>query len=176
VAYLYCNYKAQNQTAVNFIGSLLQQLIQRLPAIPSDIISIYKQHVRQQTRLSLAEYSRLLQSQVQRFSKVYVIIDALDEYPRGYGISDFLPEIRKLPNTHLLVTSRSVADIQREFAEESCLEIRACDTDVKDYIEARIAGEPQMVRHIKADPSLRTAILDTIIQKANGMYVTEDPY
>jgi hypothetical protein len=173
VAYLYCNYKAQNQTTINFVASLLQQLIQRLPAIPSNIISIYKQHIHKQTRPSLAEYSRLLQSQVRQFSKVYIIIDALDEYPQGYGINDLLPEIRKLPNIHLLVTSRFVADIEHEFAEASCLKICAHDKDVKNYIETRISEEPLMVRHIKMDPTLRTAILDTITEKANGMYVTE---
>jgi len=172
VAYLYCNYKEQNQTAVNFIASLLQQLIQRLPAIPGNITSLYKQYIRRQTRPSLAEYSMLLQSQVGQFPRVFIVVDALDEYPHGYGIKDFLPEIRKLlPSAHLLVTSRYVEDIKREFAEASCLDIRAHDEDVKHYIEARITGEPQILRHIQADPSIQNSIVGTIIQKSNGMYV-----
>lgn len=71
------------------------------------------------------------------------------------------------------MTSRFVADIEREFAEAICLEIRAHDKDVNDYLRARIAENPQMLRHIKADPTLQNAIVDTIIQKANGMYVTK---
>ena len=173
VAYVYCNYKERDQTPINLVASLLQQLIQSQPAIPRDIVSICKDHIHKKTRPSLAEYSRLLQSQVQRFSEVYIIIDALDECTEVYGINNFLPEIRKLlPNIHLLVTSRFVSNIEREFAEASRLEIRANETDIRDYIEARIAAQPQMMRHIEADPTLRNALLDTIIQKADGMYVT----
>ena len=89
------------------------------------------------------------------------------------GIRGFLPEVRKLPtNTHLLVTSRYSRDIEHEFENAACLKIYASDEDVKSYVKARIEEQPQLVRHIRADPTLRSTILDTIVQTASGMYVT----
>ena len=79
VAYIYCNYKEQNQTAINLVASLLQQLVQGQSVISNDIIAIYRRHSRKQTRPSFAEYSELLESEAHRFSKVFIVIDALDE-------------------------------------------------------------------------------------------------
>ncbi|KAI9773768.1 MAG: hypothetical protein M1839_002001 [Geoglossum umbratile] len=172
VAYIYGNYKEQNQTAVNLIGCLLRQLVQLKPDIPDDIASIYRHHVRKQTRLWLAEYSNLLQLQVRRFSKVYFVIDALDEYSENDGIRGFLPEVLKLlPDIHLLVTSRYNASI--EFALEGVdrLEIRASDEDIRCYLNARIKAHPQFARFTTADSTLQNTILDTIIQKADGMFL-----
>ena len=73
---------------------------------------------------------------------------------------------------HLLVTSRYITDIQHEFEKTTRLEIYASDDDVKSYVKARIEEQPQLVRHIRADPTLRSIISDTIVRKANGMYVT----
>ena len=173
IAYIYCNYKEQNQTVINLIASLLQQLVQGQSVVSDDIIAAYKRHSHKQTRPSLAEYSELLQSEVRRFSKVFIVIDALDECSEGGGIRGFLPEIRKLPsNMHLLVTSRYITDIEDEFEKVARLEIRASNEDVKSYVEARIEEQPQLVCHVRADPTLRSAIVDTIVQKAGGMYVT----
>lgn len=173
VAYIYCNYKEQNQTAINLAASLLQQIVQGQPVVSDDIITIYNQHRRKQTRPSLAEYLKLLQSEIHHFSKVFIVIDALDECLDREGIRSFLPELQKLPpNTHLLVTSRYIRDIEHEFEKAARLEIYARDEDVKSYVEARMGEQHQLVRHIEADPTLRSTISDAIVQKANGMYVT----
>jgi len=172
IAYIYCSYKEPNQTAINLIGSLLRQLIHAQSTIPDDIVRLYRYHLHQQTRPRLAEYSKLLQSEVRRFSKAFIIIDALDECSESDGIRGLLPEVQKLlPDIYLLVTSRHIGNIERGFEGVNRLEIRASDADVKDYLNARIEQDPQLARHIKADPTLRYTILNTIIQKTNGMYV-----
>jgi hypothetical protein len=171
VAYIYDNYREQNQTAVNLIRCLLRQLVQIRFDMPDDIASIYRHHVRKRTRLWLAEYSNLLQLQVRRFSKVYFVIDALDECSESDGIRGFLPEVLKLlPDIHLLVTSRHNSSI--EFALEGAgrLEIRASNEDIRCYLSARIKGHLQFARFTTTDSTLQNAILDTIIQKADGMY------
>ena len=170
VACIYCNYKEQNQTTINLVASLLQQLIQGQLTLSDDIITIYRRHTRKQTRPSLTEYSELLQSVTRRFSKVFIVVDALDECSVRNGSRGFLSELRKLPpNIHLLVTSRYTGDIEHEFAEAACLEISALDEDIRKYIETRIKTQPQLIHHIKVDPTIRGTILDTIVQKADGM-------
>jgi hypothetical protein len=58
-------------------------------------MSLYCHHNEKQkeTRPNLDELSKLLQSEVQRHSNVFIIIDALDECPEK---ESFLAEIRKL--------------------------------------------------------------------------------
>jgi hypothetical protein len=152
---------------------LLQQLTARRSEISDDINTLYQDRIKKQTRPSLADYSRLLQSEIRNFSRVFIVIDALDECSENDGIREgFLGEVRKLlPNICLLVTSRPIANLEHEFENATHLEIHASDEDIKRYLEAQIERQPQLARHIKADPTLRDAILNNIIKKANGMYV-----
>jgi hypothetical protein len=172
IAYIYCSYKEQeDQTAVNLIASLLQQLVQRNHVISNDIMSLYHYHKQKQTRPTAGKWSKLLESEVRRLSKVFIVIDALDECPESNGTRDnFLAEIRKLqPITHLLVTSRHIPTIEREFEKAARVEIRASDEDVRRYLERRIESGGRLVRLLKADPALQATIANTIVENAKGM-------
>ncbi len=41
-AYIYCNYKEQDQSPISFIGSLLQHIVEQRGIVSEDIRSIYK--------------------------------------------------------------------------------------------------------------------------------------
>ena len=172
IAYIYCSYKEQeDQTVVNLIASLLQQLIQSNSTISNEISSLYHDHIKKQKRPTLDQWFKLLQSEVQRFSKVFIIIDALDECPESKGTRDsFLAEIRKLqPSIHLLVTSRHIPTIECEFEKAAQVEIRARDEDVRRYLERRIKREHRLISLVKVDLALQETIINTIVEKAKGM-------
>jgi hypothetical protein len=155
----------------------LQQLVQKDPVISDDIVSLYRQHSKKQTRPTLDEMSKLLQSKVHhllevcRLSEVFIIIDALDECPESNGTRDsFVAEIRKLqPITHLLVTSRHISTIEREFEKAAWVEIHATGEDIGRYIESRIRSEGRLLRLLKANPALQAKITNTVIENAKGM-------
>lgn len=172
IASIYCSYKEQReQTTTNLIGSLVQQLVQRHTIVPDDVRKLYKYHIRTRTRPSLQEFSNLLHSQLHKFSKTFVIIDALDECPES-NRETLITKILKLQSgIHLLVTSRHIAGIECLFENAARLEILAKDEDVKGYLESRIAREGRLKLHVKSDPTLRDAIIDTIVEKASGMFV-----
>ena len=172
--FLYCSYKEQvEQTPVNLIASLLQQLVLHRSIIPDELEDLYNSHVDKKSRPSLKECSKLLQAEIGRFSKIFIIIDALDEYIERDGTRDtLLNELRHLPfNIGLLVTSRYVSTIEYGFNSDRNLEIRANDRDVERYLKSRIARSSQLARHIKADPGLESDIVATIVKNAQGMYV-----
>ncbi|KAI9774337.1 MAG: hypothetical protein M1840_004231 [Geoglossum simile] len=172
VAYVYCNYKEQGvQTAVNLIASLLQQVVQRNPVISEKIISTYQRYLGKKTRPPLDEWSDLLQIEARRFSKVLIAIDALDECPESNDTrATFLAEIRKLqPNIHLLVTSRHIPTIEREFGSAAHIEIRASDRDIRRYLESRIRGGSRLARNVEGDPALQELIVNAITERADGM-------
>ena len=141
-----------------------------------DIRDIHNTHRSMQTRPSVAEYSSMLRKVVNGFSRVYILIDALDEYTEENGTRKvLLKEIQGLqPSVHLLATSRWVPNIQREFQEiegSLQLEIRAREEDIKCYLKARISQVTRLKRHIGEDRELQKTILDTIVETCQGMYV-----
>jgi hypothetical protein len=170
IAYIYCSYKEQeDQTADKLIASLLQQLVQRKPAVSDEIVSLHRCYIKEGTRPTLSKWSELLQLEARRLSKVFIIIDALDECLESTRDS-FLVEIRKLlPSIHLLVTSRHNITIKPEFERAAHVEIRASDEDVKKYLKDRIESERQLVRQVRKDSALQGTVINTIMENAKGM-------
>lgn len=172
IACIYCSYKEQHeQTTTDFIAGLLQQIVHRLTMVPDDVRNLYKTHTRTRTHPSTREFSNLLQSNLHKLSKTFVILDGLDECLEN-NREGLITEIQKLPSSvHLLVTSRHIADIERLFENAARLEILAKDEDVRRYLEGRIAGERRLSRIINSDPTLQDPVINTIVEKAKGMFV-----
>jgi hypothetical protein len=173
IAYISCSYKEQDcQTDSNLITRLLQQLAQTNPLILNKVSLLYRDHIEKQTRPTLNEWSILLQSEAGRFSEIFMIIDALDECS-DYTRESLLSVIQKLPNIHLLVTSRHILTIEREFKGKfentTSVEIRASDEDVRRYLENRIKREHRLASHVEADPTLKETIINTIAEKTKGI-------
>jgi hypothetical protein len=159
------------QTPANLVANLLRQLVLPQPVIPDELKALYESHARNGTRPSLGEYSKLLQTAVESFSKVLIVIDALDEYPITGGARDtLLAEIRKLqPRACFLVTSRDIPNIERELQGACHLEIRASDEDMKGYLREHISSSSDLTGYTKEDPKLYDDIITTIVEKAQGM-------
>ena len=179
IAFIYCSYKEQtDQNVTNLIASLLQQLIQRHSVVPNKVRSFYEQHISKRTRPTFAECCELLRSELTGCSRAFIIVDALDECNEINGTrSGLIAELLNLPPTaYLLVTSRHVLSIEDKLNQSPRLEIRASDTDVRIYLEDRIQKESRLKRHVQADPSLRNSIIDTIVEKVQGMSVSHLEY
>jgi Cdc6-like AAA superfamily ATPase len=77
VAYLYCNFNRQDEQKLeDLLASLLKQLAQ---SRPENVESLYDQHKAERTRPSASEFSTVLQSVAATYSRVFIIVDALDE-------------------------------------------------------------------------------------------------
>lgn len=170
---MYCNYKEKDvQTLVNLIGSLWMQLNQNNASISTDAEDLYKSHVNKGTHPTLDEVSNVLQSELSRYSKVFVVIDALDEFSAGDQFqAALLTELRALqPVVNLLVTSRFVDNIKRQFGGMPMLEISASPEDVQTYVVNRITQSERLSRHVSKDTALREEIIQTVVGNAQKMY------
>lgn len=174
IAFIYCDYKEQEQqTLINLISSLLQQLVEQQPFVPDEIRSLWKQHTHLRTRPGLAEITRLFQSTAGTFSKIFIVIDALDE-SNEIARNDLITEIEKLSQSlpvHLMGTSRHVASIKHLFRGSVQLEIKATDSDIRAYIRTEINRRERLKRFVQADSSLQEKIETRIASKAQGMSV-----
>lgn len=172
IAWVYCNYKEKSQqTLGNLIGSLLKQLVQRHSSVRSHFKDLYEKHRNQGTRPKHDEVAHALRSVIGSYSKTFIVVDALDECTEESGIrSDLLKQLRSLPgNVNLMITSRYLSAIEREFEGDMRLDIHATREDVARYVNGRIPQEHRLLRHVEADPTLQDAIVDTIVNNAKGM-------
>jgi len=170
VVFLYCNYKErEDHTLPNLMASILHQLLQSLPSVSEEIRLLYNHHKKRMTRPSLNDLSALIRGRVAAYSKVFLVVDALDECTED-SRSDLVTEVHRLPvGVHFLCTSRFVPDIENIFRAASRIEIRANDEDVRRYLEAQLQKESRLKRHVDAEPHLREEIVSTIIVKVQGM-------
>ncbi|KAH8728255.1 hypothetical protein GQ44DRAFT_599760, partial [Phaeosphaeriaceae sp. PMI808] len=139
VAYLYCNFQQQGkQKAQDLLESLLKQLAQGLSSLPDTVKWLHGKHKDKTTRPSFDEISKTLQSVAAIYSRVFIIVDALDEC---HCRTKFLSEIFSLQaqaGANIFATSRPIPDIEGEF--KGCLtrEILASDGDVCRYLDGHM--------------------------------------
>ncbi|KAI9773365.1 MAG: hypothetical protein M1840_007580 [Geoglossum simile] len=175
VVYIYCSYQPQQeQKPEDLLLSILKQLAQKRPAMPPDIKCLHEHHKTDRIRPAFDEIVKVLHSTIKLFSRVFVIIDALDEYYalNNEGLKRLLSGVFSLQHQSqlsLLATSRSVAEITSQF--EGCIskEIQAQDDDVLRYVNEQI---PQLLRsHISRHPDVQIAIRGAIVKAASGMFL-----
>ncbi|KAL8831035.1 MAG: hypothetical protein Q9191_001102 [Dirinaria sp. TL-2023a] len=172
IAYVYCNYKEQDtQRPENLLASVWRQLIDDQADLGDSIRRQYSTHVDKGTRPKLKEIADELRKETDRFQKVYVFIDALDELTDEQTRETFIDQFQAFSNICLMVTSRYFESLARLFKNAAILEIAAHATDVQRYVTGRIAQGGRLSRHIKADATLEKAIGDSVVKNADKMFL-----
>ncbi|KAJ7066788.1 hypothetical protein B0H15DRAFT_794335, partial [Mycena belliarum] len=172
VACIYLNHKETvAQTLVNLLASIWKQLAVSKPLDPS-VHALYKRHRQRDIRPSLEEIAEILQILIAQTSQVYIVVDALDEYPEQQRLA-LLDQLSMLlgPTTRLMITSRPHVDFHDTFPDLLAVEIRATDEDILGYIDRQIHLAPRLSKHVHIQPKLRDEIKSCIPSKANGMFL-----
>jgi hypothetical protein len=173
IAYLYCNFRRQDeQKADDLLASLLKQLSQERASLPDSVKALYKKHKGKRTRPSFDEISKTFQSVTAMFSKVFIIIDALDECRTTDGCRTrllteiFLAQAKSRAN--VFATSRFLPEITERFEGSILLEIRASEEDVRQYLDGCMFRLPAFVSR---SPDLQEEIKTGIVLLVKGMCV-----
>ena len=169
VIYAYCYYKERSQQSLpNILGGLLKQLLSLRNTISADVKALYKVCQDQRRNRTLDEISSLFRAELQRYSKVFIIVDALDEYSGDQkDCGSMLAELEKLrEHSNMMLTSRFVAPYIDAFCGASRVTIAAKDRDVRRFLESQIATLP---RFVKANLELQELIIQTITEAVEGM-------
>jgi Cdc6-like AAA superfamily ATPase len=173
VAYIYCNYKQQHEQLLeNLLASLLRQLAEGKPDLPHDIKLLHNRYKEKRSRPSVDEISAVLQSVATQYSRVFIVIDALDEcHGNGNCKEKLLSEISILQakcGINFFATSRSIPDTTQRFDQGLKIEIRAEKQDVEKYVNSHIRELPSVVRK---NPQIQKEIISGIVNSIDGMYV-----
>ncbi|KAK6527593.1 hypothetical protein TWF694_004577 [Orbilia ellipsospora] len=172
IGYIYCNFQQQDEhQAENLLTSLLKQLIQGQSSLPGVVETLYNRH-KKGTRPQLNEIMETLKSVVNLYSRVFIVVDALDECQPSHNCRwRFLSEIFSLQakyNVNIFATSRHVPEIQEKFNGSTLLEVRASTDDVRRYLDGRMH---ELATCVRSNPELQEEIKTKIVKAVDGMFL-----
>ncbi|RSL94266.1 hypothetical protein CDV31_014396 [Fusarium ambrosium] len=187
LAYVYCDYANKEQSALDYVGALLCQLISLSDEVSPEVTALYNDHKPGSSPLRplLEGYELVLGAEVSRFDSVYIIVDALDEC-RDDDEGEFQSSTKvrvsetfgKLGETvHLLFTSReehpptSLTDRRVPIAT---MKVTATDEDIRTYVRAQIKRRESLKCY--TDTELGEMIEIVITRKAAGMFLPAKLY
>ncbi|KIW67300.1 hypothetical protein PV04_06564 [Phialophora macrospora] len=178
IGFIYCNFRRNDEQRIeDLLASLLKQLARSQSSLPDSVKTLYDRHKDKNTRPSSDEISRALQFVVTLYSRVFIVIDALDECQISDGCrSNLLSRIFSLQaetGINFFATSRSIPDIEREFTGYPSREIIASEEDVRRYLDGHISQLPAFVSKI---PNLQEEIKSEITEAVAGMFLLAQLY
>lgn len=167
IAYIYFNYKRRGeQTVEGLFGSLIKQLAVSQSSLPRAVQELYDRHHTKETRPSVGELIGTLQSVTAMHSRVFIMIDALDECQSSdYRRSRFVSEmfiLQAKTRMNLFATSRFIKEIEEMFQNVPKVEIRASDEDIRRYLSDNMPQLPGFVRDFNLQEQITTAVLQAV--------------
>lgn len=171
IAYVYCNYRRRQQQSPSvLLGNILRQLAQKQVPLHDDVKFLYESHASSPgSRPSLDEMLVTAIQVARRYSRTFLVIDALDEC----GVSDadsrsFVEAVFRIQaetGMNICATSRFISRISDLFHGSLYLEIRATPQDIDNYLDAQM---PNLHLEVPDEP-LESMIKETILRSFNGM-------
>ncbi|KAJ6524823.1 hypothetical protein B0H19DRAFT_1008166, partial [Mycena capillaripes] len=172
VTCMYLNHKeADIQTPSKLLAALWRQLVldRDTGTIAEDL---YKQHQGKGTAPTLEEVVKVLSSSLAEFSKVFIIVDAIDEYPETQRWTLLQHMTAMGSNVNLMITSRPhIFPEVFSFPTLETLDIQAASTDIREYINVQIYSSPRLFKHVQNQSNLRDEIHAKIIATVDGMFL-----
>lgn len=151
---------------------MLRQLVQGHNLVSDETLTLYNNHLQNKSPSTLKEVCNLLEIEASRYSKIFILLDALDECSDTHGARrDILSRIRTLQSkwrVNLAATSRLIPTIIQDFKGAIRLDIKASEVDVQKYLRGQFHRLSScVIRSI----SLQESIERAIVNAADGMYV-----
>ncbi|KAJ5637543.1 hypothetical protein N7490_007422 [Penicillium lividum] len=174
IAYIYCDYKRNSKVELETILlSLLKQLSQTRPSLPRSVSAMHERSLEIHKRPSLQDISEAICSVAKTYLRIFVIIDALDEF-RAFEncqsrLMDEIFNIQSQVELKLFVTSRITRTTEMTAAfHENRLEIRASEADIGRYLGANMFRLPGFVNR---NSTLQEEIIREIVRIADGIFL-----
>ncbi|KAF3310099.1 hypothetical protein TWF173_010109 [Orbilia oligospora] len=176
VVFIYCIYNEREQQSLDdLLASILVQLVLGQPVIPESIQRFYKSHRKgEKPRLSLDEISKEITSIIKCYSRIFIVIDALDECRDNDIRKSLLSkvfELQTVSDIRIMVTFRPGAI--SEALIKTRIEIRAQNEDLEIYLRNQMSKLPDVVTE---NYELQNKIKDRISYLARGMFLLAQLY
>lgn len=154
------------------IGALIRQIARQDDCVSEAVVAQYQEHEANDTMPTEESFLDLLTSEIGRFRKAFLIVDALDECPaevRAALIRNLVRVQRtNNANVRILFSSRNIQIIAEELGDVHSLELLADPGDVETYIQEQVSAMPAL-RVVHKNPTLLQELHRILTQKAQGM-------
>ncbi|KAK8018757.1 hypothetical protein PG991_007947 [Apiospora marii] len=189
LTYAYFSYQdAEGKQAEPAVASLTKQLIGAHEKIPDVIMEAFKDHSNQGKKPTFETMTTMFCQMAKQASKVFVVIDALDEChetDRDLFLGHFITEVlQNSSSIRLLITSRpetSISDYLRRLPIRE-FEIGGTHTrrDIKSYVRGRLESSSQPIPGSNGraqrtlmvqSPHVRDEISEILESSSDGMFL-----
>jgi hypothetical protein len=178
IAYIYHDIHDTNKfnTLGRIIITLIAQLCRQLGEIPTDLIALQSKH----SSPSVLGTEETFRSLAGKFSKVFLVIDVLDEWPTviKHEILDLLLKLKDEgpPIFKTLVTSRPENDIRAKLEGSDTIDLVARSKHVLREIETVVRGKvddfvKNKTLHLE-DATRKDDIVSQLTQNSQGNSVS----
>ncbi|KAJ5631612.1 NACHT nucleoside triphosphatase [Penicillium longicatenatum] len=174
IAYFYFSFTDETkQDDKGLLRALLLQLSVQFQDGEAEL-----DHFRKLSKISTPSTEALLQTLrrfLKQFRDIYILVDALDECPRGHGRKDVLRVIQEirdwnLPGVHFLVTSRDLLDIREAldptYQEHISIKNSGILEDISDFVSYQLEND----KKLKKWGARHAEIRDKLIQGSQGVF------
>ena len=166
VAWLYCDYLAQQeQTVTNILEAILKLLVGTREA-PEEIVQAFQEG----RRPLLVDLKRMLRAAIRSLPQVFICIDALDEFlPKDLPVllESLRDVVRESPITRIFLTGRPpVREAIQRYLMAVVIPVSPNQDDISNYLEMRLDrdNEPEAM-----DDDLRADIVKIILERMSDM-------
>lgn len=169
IAYIYGNFRRQDeQNTPDLLASIVKQLAGLQLSLPESVKDLFKRHQSGRTRPSSDELYETLQSVIALYSRVFILVDALDELPAsGKNRVSFLAQLCNIQiesGINIFATSTPIPEIHETFKGSTKIAVFARNDDVRDYLDSQISESGSRIMKI-----YREDIKTRITEATKGM-------
>ncbi|KAF4912025.1 GA-binding protein subunit beta-2 [Colletotrichum fructicola] len=178
LAYIYFNYNAhKHQRLQDVLSSIFKQLCQNMKVLPEILSKLHEKHAAQLTQPSPEELENALIETSKSLSRVFIVLDGLDECQATLDchtrLLSCLYNLQTKTQASILITSRPTSEVEIIFS--GCLkqEIKAKASDVDKYVESRL---PKVLGSGLETANLGAMIKSKVMGIVDGMFLLAQLY
>ncbi|KAH6974465.1 hypothetical protein BKA56DRAFT_591345 [Ilyonectria sp. MPI-CAGE-AT-0026] len=171
LGYHYCRFShsstlSPSQVVGSFIGQLLRQSSDQA-VVMKVVTELYEKHQTRSTHPSFDELQAIFVDISQYFSRIFLVIDGLDEMPDRWSILDFLENLSEIDGDFkVLVASRAEMDLENAFSFYCTITVTPDDItpDIERFVRAQFTK--RRFRGTQVDD-----IVQELVARADGMFL-----
>ncbi|KAI0182976.1 hypothetical protein EV127DRAFT_353747, partial [Xylaria flabelliformis] len=172
VCFVIFNFRRSDEQKLDrLMDGLLKQLAQTQTVLSESVKYLDRQYMSKGKKPSVSELRRALCSVVAKFSRVFIVVDALDECQIDNFQQEFISELlnfRSNLEANFLATSRFIPAITSRFSSAVTREIRASDENIVRYLDGNLS---HLQNSISGAFTLQAETKDSIVKCVDGMFV-----
>lgn len=164
-AYVFCNYQQRKENMCEILlRSLLKMVLEQTQEI-SDEVQRWPIRTKE---LSIKEIMEQLRISVNGCSRVFFMIDALDELDMFRYFVSYLSDLQKAVGINLYFTSRNIPHIRMLFDKAIIVPVKATEHDVGVYLDRQMRT-PNVPNFVQSNRRLQDEIKETVVKSVGEM-------